>query len=86
MACGTPVISSDATALPEVVGGAGLLVGPRDEDALCQAMLDVLTDGGLRADLRRRGLERAAQFSWRRCAGQTVEAYRAAAAEGGRRR
>jgi glycosyltransferase involved in cell wall biosynthesis len=78
MACGTPVITSDTTALPEVVGDAGLMVNPSDADALCQAMLRVAGDEGLRRELSRRGLERAAAFSWGRCAVETVRAYEAA--------
>ncbi|MFZ0751992.1 MAG: glycosyltransferase family 1 protein, partial [Pyrinomonadaceae bacterium] len=81
MACGTPVISSDATALPEVVGGAGLMVKPTDEDALCEAMLNLLNDSRLRQELRRKGLERASEFSWQRCAAETVNVYRTAVSE-----
>lgn len=79
MACGTAVIASDTTSLPEVVGGAGLLVDPTDADALCGAMLRVAGDAGLRAELGRKGLERAAEFSWARCAAQTADVYRVAA-------
>lgn len=78
MSCGTPVISSDATALPEVVGDAGLLVGPLDQDALCNAMYKLLNDDELRRDLSRRGLARATEFSWDRCAAETVKAYEVA--------
>jgi glycosyltransferase involved in cell wall biosynthesis len=84
MQCGAPVITSSTTALPEVVGGAGLTVDPRDEDALCQAMLDVARDAGLRRELRRKGLARAEEFSWGRCAAETARAYRAAAGAPGR--
>ena len=80
MACGTPVVTSNVTALPEVVGDAGLTVAPDDADALCGAMLSLASDETLRRELGRRGLERAALFSWRNCAEQTVRAYRAAAA------
>jgi glycosyltransferase involved in cell wall biosynthesis len=75
MACGTPVIASNASSLPEVVGDAGLLVDPRDTDALGDAMIRLLGDSGLRAELRERGLERAAQFSWESSARRTLDVY-----------
>ena len=78
MQCGTPVITSNNTAFPEVVGGAGLMVDPRDGDALSQAMLKVLTDTTLRQRLSAEGLERARAFSWQECAEKTVELYRRA--------
>jgi glycosyltransferase involved in cell wall biosynthesis len=76
MACGTPVISSDAASLPEVVGDAALLVDPTDSTALAQALRAVLTQPSLQADLRGRGLDQAALFSWERCAAQTLAVYR----------
>jgi len=76
MQCGTPVISSNSTSLPEVVGDAGILVDPKDQDQLCQAMLDILTDESLRENLKHKGLERAKQFSWEKCANETVEIYK----------
>ncbi|HEY0022662.1 MAG TPA: glycosyltransferase family 1 protein [Longimicrobium sp.] len=78
MQCGTPVITSNSSSLPEVVGGAGLMVNPTDDDALSQAMLDVYRDSALRERLRERSLARAAEFSWARCVRQTLDAYRAA--------
>lgn len=81
MACGTPVITSNTSSLPEVVGEAGLMVDPLDEEALCQAMLDVLTDESLRRALICRGLERAKKFSWEKCAEETARVYHAAAEE-----
>jgi glycosyltransferase involved in cell wall biosynthesis len=75
MQCGTPVITSNTSSLPEVAGDAALLVDPTDEDALSQAMLDVLRDERLRLRLRCAGLERAAQFTWERCAELTAAAY-----------
>ena len=83
MACGTPVITSNTTSLPEVVGDAALLVDPSDADQLCEAMSIILSHHSLREVLSRRGLERAAQFSWERCADQTVEVYRLAAGKSG---
>lgn len=76
MACGTPVISSSAASLPEVVGDAGLLVEPTDVLALASALARVLTAPDLQAELRARGLERAARFSWTRAAECTLGLYR----------
>lgn len=75
MACGTPVISSDAASLPEVVGEAGLMVAPQDVDGLAEAMRQVLGDQGLREQLRERGLQQARQFSWEKIAQQTITVY-----------
>ncbi|MBE7157013.1 MAG: glycosyltransferase family 4 protein [Rhodospirillales bacterium] len=78
MQCGVPVICSDRTSLPEVVGDAGLLFNPDDADTLCAAMSQVLREDTLRSDLARRGLARASLFSWERCAQDHLAAYRAA--------
>jgi glycosyltransferase involved in cell wall biosynthesis len=75
MQCGTPVVASNATAIPEVVGDAGILVDPSDDDGLCQAMRDLLTDDALREGASRRGLARAERFSWVSSAAKTLEAY-----------
>lgn len=80
MSCGLPVVCSKASSLPEVVGEAALLVDPTSEGDLAQAMARVLTDLALRAELTERGLRRAAGFSWRRAAEQTLDVYRAVAA------
>jgi glycosyltransferase involved in cell wall biosynthesis len=64
MASGTPVVTSNVSSLPEVVGDAALLVDPRDPDAIAGAVRMVLTDRTLREDLQRRGLVRARSFSW----------------------
>ena len=76
MQCGVPVIASRTSSIPEVVGDGALTVDPTDQDALTQAMLDVLSDTGLAETLGRRGLERARQFTWARTVERTVEAYR----------
>jgi glycosyltransferase involved in cell wall biosynthesis len=81
MQCGTPVIVSNTTSLPEVVGEAGLMVDPRDEEELCQAMLRIGREVGLRSELGRRGVDRAAKFSWEKCAEETVKVYHAAAGD-----
>lgn len=78
MQCGTPVIASNTTALPEVAGDAGLLIDPTDSEALCQAMLALVNDDQLRISLSQKGLERSKLFSWERCAEQTVGLYRKA--------
>jgi glycosyltransferase involved in cell wall biosynthesis len=79
MACGTPVVASTAGALPEILGDAALLVDPYDEDAVAQAIAAAGRDDGT---LQRRGLERAARFSWPRAADETWQVYRHATAAG----
>jgi len=80
MACGTPVVTSATSSLPEVVGDAGLLVDPRDPEAVAGAVERLLGDDELHASLRRKGLERASSYTWDRCAAATVAAYGRAAA------
>ena len=80
MACGCPVVGSDTPALLEVMGGAGLHAAVGDDQALAQA-LTRLRAGGVREDLRERGLVRARAFSWQRTAEATLAVYREAAAE-----
>jgi glycosyltransferase involved in cell wall biosynthesis len=76
MACGVPVVTSDASSLPEVVGEAGLTVDPLDRAALCDALHRVLDDRGLRAELAARGQSQARRFSWVEAARQTAGVYR----------
>ncbi|HYR47392.1 MAG TPA: glycosyltransferase family 1 protein [Candidatus Polarisedimenticolia bacterium] len=71
MACGTPVVVSDTSSLPEVVGDAGLVVAAGDADAWRKALEKILGDHELAADLRGRGILRAAEFSWSRSAAMT---------------
>jgi len=75
MACGTPVICSNSSSLPEVVGEAGLLIDPLDTAALHQALRRVLADETLRHDLHQRGLGQAARFSWQRAAAELMTVY-----------
>ena len=75
MACGTPPVVSSAGALPEVVGDAGIVVAPDDVAALATAADRLLCDDVLRAALRRRGLLRAAGFTWERVARETLAVY-----------
>lgn len=76
MACGTPVIVSNASSLPEVVGGAGWLVPPGDVDALAEALRALLDRRDLQDDLRERGVRQAGRFTWERTATATVGSYR----------
>lgn len=76
MACGTPVVTSNSTSLPEVVGDAGLMVPPTDADALAAAMLRLLQDDALHAEMRARGLQRPAAFSWQTSAARTLQVYK----------
>jgi glycosyltransferase involved in cell wall biosynthesis len=76
MACGCPVVTSNTSAIPEVVGDAALLVDPEDSVAIADGIHDVLTDQDLAANLREKGLARARQFSWERTASQTIDVYR----------
>jgi glycosyltransferase involved in cell wall biosynthesis len=78
MACGTPVLLSTAPALRELAGDAALAVNACDEQALTDALEQLLTDDVLRADLRTRGLLRAAAFSWDRAARSTLAVYQEA--------
>ena len=71
MACGTPVICSSTTSLPEVAGDAAILVDPNDVAAIGQAIANLLGDEHLRSSLRARGLARAQQFTWDRAAAET---------------
>jgi glycosyltransferase involved in cell wall biosynthesis len=76
LACGAPVVSSNASSLSEVVGDAAILVDPLDVDGLAGAIVALATNQELRASLREKGLAQAARFSWRRAAEQTLAVYR----------
>ncbi len=75
MACGTPVITSEISSLPEVAGEAALLVDPYDVDAIAKAMVALDNDKALRARLAEAGFEQAARFSWERSAAQLNAIY-----------
>ena len=75
MACACPVITSNNSSLPEVVGEAGIMVDPQNTNNLAQAMSKVLTDSKLRDNMIRKGLEQAKRFSWEKAAEQTLEVY-----------
>jgi glycosyltransferase involved in cell wall biosynthesis len=80
LACGAPVVCSNRSSLPEVVGDAALLVDPTNPGAIANALGRLLDDAALRADLRARGLARAARFTWQRTAAETVQVYEEARA------
>jgi glycosyltransferase involved in cell wall biosynthesis len=78
MSCGTPVVCSNASSLPEVAGDAAVLVDPLDVEDLAMAMERVLSDEELRAELIERGFEQARKFSWERCARETLDVLESA--------
>jgi len=75
MACGTPVVASNTSSIPEVAGDAALLVDPYNEDEIAQSLLAVLDDPALAARLSAAGLRRAGTFSWQQTAAQTAAIY-----------
>lgn len=75
MACGTPVITSNTSSLPEVVGDAGITLNPYDVDGLARAMQEVLTNDRLRLKMVKKGLEQAKKFSWEKAAKETLRVY-----------
>jgi len=75
MACGTPVVAGNTSSLPEVVGDAGLLVGPHDVAGLAACIKTVLADTALRAKMRARGLMQARRFTWEATARATLQVY-----------
>ncbi len=78
MQCGVPVIASDNSSIPEVVGKAGILIDPHDKDALSQGMLDVINSKKLRSTLKKKSLQQAKKFSWEKHTKSTISAYRTA--------
>ncbi len=76
LACGAPLVTSDVSSLPELLGDAGFAVDPDDEHALAGAILSCLVDEDLAAELRLRGPQQAARFTWRRTAEETLAVYR----------
>ena len=75
MACGTPVITTDVSALRDHVGEAGILIPSQDEEALVQAMRKILLDPDLRKLLSLRGRQQVANFTWKRTALETLKVY-----------
>jgi len=76
MACGTPVVASRASCLPEVAEGAALLIDPTNVDGLAVSLELALTDQTLRAHLTDQGLERASHYTWRGAAERLLDIYR----------
>ncbi|MDO8735372.1 MAG: glycosyltransferase family 1 protein [Elusimicrobiota bacterium] len=75
MACGCPVVCSNNSSLPEVVGGSALTISPTSADELVSAIYRVITDVNLRNNLIEKGLERAKMFSWKKMAEETLKIY-----------
>jgi glycosyltransferase involved in cell wall biosynthesis len=82
MACGTPVVTSNVSSLPEVAGDAAVTVPPGDGNALARAIESLLTDSDLRREMLARGWARAASFRWAATAAKHVEVYRRVLAQG----
>jgi glycosyltransferase involved in cell wall biosynthesis len=78
MACGTPVVASNRTAMPELVGDAGLLVDPENVQALADSIAQIVGDRAFARELGQRGLARSRQYSWAATAQRTLAIYRAA--------
>ncbi len=76
MACGTPVVCSNVSSMPELGGDAARYFDPQDTGQMADVIAEVLRDGDLRAEMRQRGLEQAARFSWQRAARETLEVYK----------
>jgi glycosyltransferase involved in cell wall biosynthesis len=76
MASGTPVVVSNVSSLPEVVGDAAVLVDPHDIDSIVDGLRCVLTNPTRADDMRRKGLERSREFSWERSVARTLEVYK----------
>ena len=75
MACGTPVITSDTSSLPEVVGDAGIMIDPHDVDLMAEKIYEVLNNGTLKERLVKKGIKRAKLFNWNKSAEQTLKIY-----------
>lgn len=76
LACGTPVVGSDVSSIPEVVGDAGVLLPPDDAEGMAGALIQLATDDRLHAELGRRASAQATRFSWKRAARKVLAAYR----------
>ena len=75
MACGTPVVTSNSSSLPEVAGDAAILVDPYKVEAIAEAMQRVLSDSALATAMRKKGLAQATKFTWARAAKETMAVY-----------
>lgn len=81
MACGCPVVSSNATSLPEVVGNEGILVDTKDVVGYCDAIDTLMNDSNRHMDIKQRGIERSKKFTWQKTADMTYEVYKQCLAE-----
>jgi len=75
MSCGTPVVASNTSSIPEVVENAGILLSPKDVESWVKAILRILRDDTLRKKMSADSLKQAKKFSWRKTARQTIEVY-----------
>ena len=80
LSCGTPVVASNTSSMPEILGDAALLVSPTSVEAIADALGRILTTPSLAEELRERGLERSRTFSWERTARETIDVYERVAA------
>ncbi|MBD2114429.1 MULTISPECIES: glycosyltransferase family 4 protein [Cyanophyceae] len=78
MQCGIPVITSDTSSLPEVVGDAGIMLNPKDVDGMCHSLLKLYSQPALRQAMARKSIEQSKKFSWEKCVQETVAAYKLA--------
>ena len=76
MACGAPVVAANNSSIPEIVGDAAVLLDAQDVNAICNSMNRILTDNSLRTAMINKGIERAASFSWEKCARETLAVYK----------
>lgn len=76
MACGTPVVTSNAGSLPEVIGKSSLMASPNDIDSLAQAVRRVLENEAIKNDCVEFGLKNVMRFTWEKCASDVLEIYR----------
>jgi glycosyltransferase involved in cell wall biosynthesis len=81
MQCGTPVITSNTSSLPEVVGDSGVMLTPDDTDGLCQWVLRFYQQPALRQTYAHQSIGQAKTFNWERCAQETIDAYYQALAQ-----
>lgn len=75
LSCGTPVVTSNISSMPEILGDAGLLVDPYNVSQLADAILRIVDNDDFRRSMQERGLQRAAQFSWEKTARKTINVY-----------
>jgi glycosyltransferase involved in cell wall biosynthesis len=76
MACGVPVVTSNTSSLPEVVGNAGIMVDPHDINSLSEAMANVIKDKELKCRMRRDGLKRSKMFTWEKTVSDVLKIYK----------